>query len=886
MIGRIAALLMGFVARVVFTHTLSMDYVGVNGLFTDILNVLSLTELGVGTAITYALYKPIADEDIEKQKSLINLYRTIYRFVAAAVLVLGLALLPFMDVLIKNPPEVEGLTVIYLMYLANSVISYLLIYRKTLLDAAQLSYIGVLCQTGTWIIQIIIQIAVLVLTHNFILYLSLMLLGTLVSNVLISCFAVRRFPFLRDKTMVPLAREEKRSIASDVGAMMVHKLGDVAVNNTDNLLLSAIVGIGAAGMYSNYYLIIESIKGVLIQIFQGITASVGNLGVSAPKERVHKIYYACFFIGQWVYGFAAICLFELLDVFVGLSFGSNYVFERNITLMLCINLYIAGMRQSTLTFRESLGLFKYDKLKSVFAAVINLVTSIILGRMYGTLGIFAGTAISTILTGFWVEPYILHKRFLKRSCAPYFLKYLLYTSVTAVLWYGTDFLCSKIVGSPVRILVLRLLVITGIVNGVYLILYSRTKEFNLLKYKLSYILGKKKGRIRNISNNDRNFLLMVGDTLKSGKSEVTGAPGIYRLVEEHSLAPLFYDCRENFDERTRAKIESEASSAVLRYHKLLYITKITCDLLSSAGIECLVLKGVSLSYRYPVPEYRTFGDVDLLLRDPKDIDTVTEILKNYGYRAIVGSDSNHHREFIYRGIVDVEIHTEITEDFDNRRINAVIRKVSYWKNSRDFTLMGADLKELPPAEYAYSLMVHMLQHFLMKGFGVRLLCDWIVFLRSGIDEAECKKYLEYVNESKIKGFSDAVNICCVKYMGLEQDIADQVLGKNCLTFEETALEEFMAEILEAGPFGKNDPARMVMLREPTLKGLFNEFNHQVRLNFPRMSNVFIAWPVLMILTVSRFHRNNKTVRAGISGLKILRRAKERSNILQTLMLWK
>ena len=212
MIGRIAALLMGYVARVVFTHTLSVDYVGVNGLFTDILNVLSLTELGVGTAITYALYRPIADYDIEKQKSLINLYKTIYRIVAAAVLVLGLALLPFMGILIKNPPEVEHLTIIYLMYLANSVISYLLIYRKTLLDAAQLSYIGVLCQTGSWIVQILIQIVVLITTHNFILYLSIMLAGTLMSNLLISYFASKRFPFLKEKNIVPLEKEEKKVI--------------------------------------------------------------------------------------------------------------------------------------------------------------------------------------------------------------------------------------------------------------------------------------------------------------------------------------------------------------------------------------------------------------------------------------------------------------------------------------------------------------------------------------------------------------------------------------------------------------------------------------------------------------------------------------------------
>ena len=144
MISKIIAILVGFVSRVVFTHTLNESYVGINGLFSDILNVLSLSELGIGTAITYALYRPIAEHEIEKQKSLMRLYRWMYRMVAGFILAAGLAVVPFLDVLIKNKPDVEHLTGIYLMYLANSVLSYLLIYKKTLIDALQKLYLGVI----------------------------------------------------------------------------------------------------------------------------------------------------------------------------------------------------------------------------------------------------------------------------------------------------------------------------------------------------------------------------------------------------------------------------------------------------------------------------------------------------------------------------------------------------------------------------------------------------------------------------------------------------------------------------------------------------------------------------------------------------------------------
>ena len=173
-LGKVAAILTGFCPRVVFTHTLSQAYVGVNGLFMDILNILSLAELGAGAAITYALYRPVAVGDVEKQKSLMLLIRNFYRLVAVLVLASGLLVIPFMDVLIKGAPEGENLTLIYLLYLCNSALSYVMVYKRTLVDAHQLSYIGVLFQTGGWVVQGIIQITVLLTSRNFVLFVSVM----------------------------------------------------------------------------------------------------------------------------------------------------------------------------------------------------------------------------------------------------------------------------------------------------------------------------------------------------------------------------------------------------------------------------------------------------------------------------------------------------------------------------------------------------------------------------------------------------------------------------------------------------------------------------------------------------------------------------------------
>ena len=276
--AQVSAILMGFFTRVVFTRTLSEGYVGINGLFTDILNILSLSELGVGTAITYALYGPIARKDYEKQKILMRLFRLFYRVTAAIVLIAGLLLIPFLDVLMKDRPDVDHLVLIYLLYLLNSVISYLLIYKKTLVDAHQMSYITVLYHNGFLVLQDICQIVILLCTKNFILFLMIAVFCTFFGNICMSRKADKMFPYLKESCNGHLPKEEKQQIVRNVKAMMMHKIGTVVVSNTDNLLISSFVGVISAGIYSNYYLLIGSIRQILDQVLQGVAASVGNLG--------------------------------------------------------------------------------------------------------------------------------------------------------------------------------------------------------------------------------------------------------------------------------------------------------------------------------------------------------------------------------------------------------------------------------------------------------------------------------------------------------------------------------------------------------------------------------------------------------------------------------
>lgn len=498
MISSIAALFMGYVLRVVFTHTMSENYVGLNGLFTDIVSILSLSELGISASIMYALYRPIAEEDIEKQKSLMRLLQNFYRLVVVLVVVLGCALIPLMWLLIKDYNEVEHLTLIYVLYLINTASSYLLIYKRTLLDAQQRMYISVFLQMLSWIILDVLRIVILVLWHDFILYLVIGIVCTLLGNIAISKAADHYYPYLKDKEVKPLPEKEKKTIYQNIRAMMMHKVGGVVVNNTDNLILSACTGLLSVGSYSNYYLVLAAVGRILYQIYQGITASVGNLGVMEDEKHVEKVFGASVFIGQWIYGVAFIGLFEVLNPFICLSFGEQYVFSKSIVFVICLNFFFGGLKDAVRTFKDSMGLFWYDRYKAILEAGLNIVLSLILVKYMGVIGVFLGTTISMLLTTLWVEPYVLYKYGFKSSCKGYFLRVGMYCALMAVVWLMTDFICNmavRSVGNLYAEMFIRLLLCVVVADALLLLIYFWTNNFKfVMSMVVDFVKSKFKSR--------------------------------------------------------------------------------------------------------------------------------------------------------------------------------------------------------------------------------------------------------------------------------------------------------------------------------------------------------------------------------------------------------
>ncbi|WP_368646164.1 lipopolysaccharide biosynthesis protein [Alkalibacterium putridalgicola] len=476
-IGQLFQVVVQFASRTIFISVLSAEYLGVHGLFTNILSVLSLAELGFGASIIYSMYKPIASENKKEITGLMNLFRRIFTVVAIIIFLIGLTLVPFLESFFAEPVSIESIRLIYLLYLINTVFSYLLIYKKAIIDAHQKYYISTFYKKGFIVLQNILQIIFLILTGNFIVYLLIKIGTDLASNLMISRKADALYPYLKEnKTILP-DKVTRKSIYKNTYAMSIHKLGSVAVNNTDNIIMSSFISIVSVGIYSNYTLILSNLTVFLALLFNSLTASVGNLGMTSSKLKLISTFKTINFIGFWIYSFSAISLLTLLNPFISLWVGTEYTFSTNIVLILVVNFYINGMRKVPLTFRDALGLFWYDRFKPVFETIINLVGSILLVQVYGIAGIFWGTFLSAFLVSFWVEPYILFKHGFDEKIRDYFKQYAFYTSIFIVSGGFTFYITSLIPDNNWIMFIFKVSTIVILYNLLIIAFFFRTTEF-------------------------------------------------------------------------------------------------------------------------------------------------------------------------------------------------------------------------------------------------------------------------------------------------------------------------------------------------------------------------------------------------------------------------
>lgn len=466
-----------FIYRTVFIYVLGASYLGVQGLFGNILSMLSLAELGIGNAIIFSLYKPLAKKDEQTVSALMNFYAKAYRIIGIVVATLGIGLIPFIDILIKDKPGIPNITFIYLLFLLDAVFSYFFAYKKSIIIADQKGYINTLNTNVFSLLRIFVQIFLLIQTKNFILVLIIQVIFTLLSNISISLKADKLYPFLNRNKNSKLDIENRKDLIKKIRALMYHQFGSVAVLSTDNLLISAYVGLYYVGLYANYVMIINIIGSIIRQFTESIMASIGNLTSKESIDKAKSTFNLLTLINYWIYAFCSISIFTLLNPFITLWIGKEYLFNIEVVAILVLNFYLTGMRQNVLSFRNSLGLFWNDRYKPLIEAIINLVVSIILVKQYGIAGIFLGTLVSTVTTSVWVEPFILFKYYFKEGLSNYFNKYIGMFILTILIAMLMQLISALIFTGTISSMILLASICFILPNTLFCLVYYKTNEF-------------------------------------------------------------------------------------------------------------------------------------------------------------------------------------------------------------------------------------------------------------------------------------------------------------------------------------------------------------------------------------------------------------------------
>ena len=474
------AILLNFAVRTIFIYCLNEAYLSVNGLYSNILTVLSLAELGFGSAMVYRMYAPVAVKDYQKAAALLQFYKKIYIIIGVVIFFLGLCVIPFMDYIIKDKPDISGLTLYYILFLVNTSISYWFSsYKASVLYADQKEYIKTNVQNTMAILQSGLQIVLLLLFRKYLLYLLIQLAGNIFLNLYVAHLVDKRYPEIQTYQGASLSAEERVQIRKDTEALVLSRFGHVALNGTDNIIISAVVGVLWVGRLSNYTLICDSVTSVLCQITAAITGSLGNFFATEDKHAGYALFKKVEFLNFWLYGFSFIALVTLLDPFVQIWAGERFVLGLPISVAIAINFFVAGYMNTLWVFRSTIGLFKQGKFRPILVAILNIILSIFLGKLWGVFGVLFATFLSRAAISLWYDPLILHRYGFEVSCKPFFARYfrrvLLLTAILIVM------LTIRYVVLSSATTVLRFAVMTMVTaivpNAIFWLAYHRCEEY-------------------------------------------------------------------------------------------------------------------------------------------------------------------------------------------------------------------------------------------------------------------------------------------------------------------------------------------------------------------------------------------------------------------------
>ena len=480
----IVTILIGLITQKIFINILGTEYLGLNGLFTNILSMLAIAELGIGSAIIYSLYKPIAENDQNKIKALMNFYKKSYRYIAILVSIIGILIIPFLNKIVGENNIQDNLIIIYLLFLSDTVVSYLLTYKRSILYASQKTYIINIVHILYLVFMNMLQIIILFFTKNYILYLLIKIIFRILENTIITIIANNMYPYIKENNKNEIDKETKNSIIEKVKGLIFHKVGAFIVLGSDNIIISTFLGINTVGLYTNYNTILQAVNSLFSQIFTSITASVGNLLVEEKndKERLYKTYKRMLFINAWMYNFSSVAILCLIEPFIKIWIGESYLLSYNVLIILVCNCYVQGMRKTYNTFKEAAGIFHEDRFIPIIESVVNIVASIAFLKIIGLAGVFIGTIISSMVLFLYSYPKYVYKKIFKKNYKQYIIDNLRYIIVF--------FICCIITALITNCIVLRNMYLQLTINTIIVILVPNIIQYCVFRKKDEFLYAK------------------------------------------------------------------------------------------------------------------------------------------------------------------------------------------------------------------------------------------------------------------------------------------------------------------------------------------------------------------------------------------------------------
>lgn len=490
MAGRLLTILCSFIIRTFFLKYLGDQYTGVSALFTDLLNILSFTELGLGSAISFAFYKPIANKDDKRIAELMQFSRIIYSLISFAILVLGIAIIPFLGFFVKEVPDIkESITVIYLFYLFRTSFSYLLIYKSTLLIAKQKQFLVTITENICIFVRTIVEVVILALTHQFIYYLITEVVFVVISNIIISRLSDKELKNNKFYKSVKVKIADFKELFINVKDILIYKVNGIVLNNTDSLIISSMINTVSVTYLSNYNLLFNAVNNIAYQIISALTASVGNLAVLKDKRNQLDVFNTIYFMCYLFTGISVVGLWLCANPFIELVWSSKYVLDNTIIVLLCLNLFMVNMHMVVDMFRNANGIFHAGRYRPAATAVINLVVSILAAKELGLEGVLLGTVVARLSTQVWYDSKLIFDLVFSEKVIRYYYDYLVYAFLTFIVCALGSFFLSYLNSALARF-VLGILIAVILFSIINYCIFHKTRRYQKTKAYLMLVINK------------------------------------------------------------------------------------------------------------------------------------------------------------------------------------------------------------------------------------------------------------------------------------------------------------------------------------------------------------------------------------------------------------